>query len=221
MKYITGKFNSMLRLCFFVIIVRPLVKIVIGLRYHSPIRLPEKGRAIIVANHNSHLDTMVLVSMMPLRLLSKVQPVAAADYFTTNPLIKWFALNIIGILPIHRDKNAAKATNPIDLCQEALEQGKILIFFPEGSRGEPEEMSELKYGISKLAQACPDVSVYPVYLHGLGKVMPKGDPVLVPFFCDISFAQPFSYSQHKVEFFNQLKSTFSELQHAIQYPEWD
>ncbi len=212
--------NTVLRFLFFIVIVRPLVKIVIGLRYHSPINLPKNGKAIVVANHNSHLDTMVLISMMPLRLLSKIQPVAAADYFTKNRWVKWFALKIIGILPIVRNKMDGKSDNPIELCKEALEHGKILIFFPEGSRGEPEKMSELKYGITKLAKECPEVSIYPVYLHGLGKVMPKGDAVLVPFFCDIAFSEPMSFQQYQADFFEVLKASFEQMHDSIKYPDW-
>lgn len=217
---LTEKFNTILRYSFFILLVRPLVKIIIGLRYHSPIKLPEKGKAIIVANHNSHLDTMVIISMMPLRLLSKVQPVAAADYFTKNRWMNWFAIKIIGILPIARHKGSEQAVNPIDLCKEALINDKILIFFPEGSRGEPEEMSELRYGITKLATECPDTPIYPVYLHGLGKVMPKGDAVLVPFFCDIAFSEPMSFAEHHDDFFDVLKKRFCDLHDSIKHPEW-
>lgn len=217
---IIHKCNQFLRLLFFVLIIRPLVKIVIGLRYHSPIQLPKKGGSVIVANHNSHLDTMVLISMMPLKLLPKVQPVAAADYFTKNPLIKWFALNIIGILAIERNKASGEKVDPIGLCKQALAEDKILIFFPEGSRGEPEKMSELKYGIAKLAKQCPEVEIYPVYLHGLGKVMPKGDAVLVPFFCDIVFSESMSYQQYQDDFFDALKLQFQQMHDSIQYPEW-
>ncbi len=37
---------------------------------------------------------MVLMTLLPARLLPKVQPVAAADYFLRNKLVAWFALNI-------------------------------------------------------------------------------------------------------------------------------
>lgn len=176
--------NRALRWLFFAIIIKPIVKLVIGLRYQNKPILPEDGPALIIANHNSHLDTMVLISLLPLKVLHKVQPVAAADYFLKNKFIAWFALNIIGILPIER-QSERQTRSPVEQCAEALQQGKILIFFPEGSRGQPETMSELKYGVVKLAEKCPQVPLYPIYMHGLGKSLPKGDALLVPFFCDV------------------------------------
>ncbi len=51
---------------------------------------------------------MVLMTLLPARLLPKVQPVAAADYFLRNKIVAWFALNIIGILPLSRKPKKAK-----------------------------------------------------------------------------------------------------------------
>ena len=70
-----------LRLLFWMLIGRPLALVVLGLNVRSRHGLPRSGPAIVVANHNSHLDTFVLISLFPLALLGKLRPVAAADYF--------------------------------------------------------------------------------------------------------------------------------------------
>lgn len=212
--------NLALRWLFFAVIIKPIVKVVIGLRYQNKPILPQDGPAILIANHNSHLDTMVLISLLPLKILHKVQPVAAADYFLKSKFMAWFALNIIGILPIER-QSKDKKVNPIEQCAEALEQGKILIFFPEGSRGEPEKMTDLKYGVVKLAEKCPKVPLYPIYMHGLGKTLPKGDALFVPFFCDVVFSEPMTYEAHSEDFYENVKARFATLQDSIKLPKWD
>ena len=216
MKYI----NLALRWLFFAVIIKPIVKIVIGLRYQNSPILPKDGPAVLIANHNSHLDTMVLISLLPLKTLHKVQPVAAADYFLKNKFLGWFALNIIGILPIER-RGKDKTVNPIEQCAKALDSGKILIFFPEGSRGEPEKMMDLKYGVVKLAERCPKVPLYPIYMHGLGKTLPKGDALFVPFFCDVVFSEPLSYEAQGDDFYETVKVRFVEMQESVKLPKWD
>jgi 1-acyl-sn-glycerol-3-phosphate acyltransferase len=124
--------HKILRFLFFALIVRFIVLVVIGLNFRKRNQLPERGPAIIVANHNSHLDTLVLLSLFKLRSLLKVRPVAAADYFLRNKWLAWFAKEIMGIIPIIR---TGKASNPLMPCYEALEQQQILILFPEGTRG--------------------------------------------------------------------------------------
>src|SRR5690606_27651113 len=109
--------------------------------------------------------------------LPRVRPVAAMDYFFRSKPLAWFATKIIGILPIKRQRTSPDE-DLLAPVAEALERGDILIFFPEGSRGEPERMAELKSGLARLAERCPHVPVIPVFMHGLGKSLPKGDWVL-------------------------------------------
>lgn len=123
----------MVRILFFLIIVRPLAAFLLGMNIRSWHNLPRKGPAIVIANHNSHLDAVVLMSLFPLKSLGKIHPIAAADYFLANRFLKWFSTKIIGIIPF---KRKVCRENPFEEVEKALKREEIIIFFPEGTRGE-------------------------------------------------------------------------------------
>lgn len=222
--------NKVLRLVFFAVIVRTVVLLVIGLNVRHRERLPVTGPAVIAGNHNSHLDTMVMMSLMPLRSLAKVRPVAAADYFLRNGFLAWFSLRIIGIVPIARQseftarklrREGSDGADPLAECREALGRGEILIFFPEGSRGEPERLARFRGGIAKLAVACPEVPVVPVYTHGLGKALPKGEALLVPFFADVFVGEHLRGGDVEGEFLTALQDRMAALRGEGVFAPWE
>jgi len=206
----------LVRFAFWLLIARPLALVVLGLNVRNRAGLPKTGPAIIAANHNSHLDTLVLVSLFPLTLLPKVRPVAAADYFLRNPVLAWFALNVIGILPVARATQGGR--DPLKGCEEALHRGDILILFPEGSRGEPEVLGRFKRGIAVLAARAPGTPTIPVFLHGLGKALPKDDPVLVPFFCDVYVGERLYGHEDPSGFMANLEGRMQDLAAQCPHP---
>jgi 1-acyl-sn-glycerol-3-phosphate acyltransferase len=201
----------MLRTLFALLIVKPLVLLMLGINVRGRQHLPLSGPAILVANHNSHLDTVALLSLFPLRIINKVRPVAAADYFLCNRLIKWFALNIAGIVPIERRTKEA-GLHLFSPALDELDKGSILIIFPEGTRGEPEMMGKMKNGIGHLLSERPDIPVIPIFFYGLGKCLPKGEVVLVPFFIDVFIGEALHWEGNRQLFMNKLEQTMNELQ---------
>jgi 1-acyl-sn-glycerol-3-phosphate acyltransferase len=212
--------NRILRWTFFVLVVRPIIKIVLGLTVRHRERLPHQGPAVLVANHNSHLDAVVLASLLPARLLPRVRPVAAMDYFLRNGVLAWFSTRVIGIVPIARTRSGPD-DDPLAGCVAALEQGDILIFFPEGSRGAPEEMAEFRGGIANLAARCPDVPITPIYLHGLGKALPKGEAVPVPFHLDAFVGEPVLGRDHPEDVRTTLRQRLDALREEGSFAPWD
>lgn len=227
---------ALLKHLFFWLVVRPLVLVVLGLNVRRRELLPEHGPAILVANHNSHLDTMVLMTLLPARLLPRVRPVAAADYFLRNRLMAWFSLNVIGILPVRRKgprdpkglghpKDTAPGSDPLAEADAALGRGEVVILFPEGTRGEPEALAELKSGVAYLALGHPEAPLVPVFLHGLGKSLPKGAFVPVPFFCDVFVGEPlhggderWGGDAHRLR--DGLRESLQSLAREGRFPEW-
>jgi len=210
----------LLRFIFYAGLIRLIALIVLGLNVRHRERLPRAETAVIVANHNSHLDTMVLMSLFPLKLLPKLRPVAAMDYFLGSRLFSWFTLNIVGILPIKRTFERGD-DNPLAPCTQALRDGQVLIVFPEGSRGEPERMQSFKGGIARLAESNSAVPVIPAYLHGLGKALPKGENVLVPFFCDVFVGEPLAWTADRRSVMRQLDERMNAFASEGHFPSWD
>jgi 1-acyl-sn-glycerol-3-phosphate acyltransferase len=202
--------NRFLKVLFVALIVKPVVLIILGLNVVNRQKLPQSGPAIIAANHNSHLDTMVLFSLYPLSEVHKLRPVAAADYFLRNPLMAWFSMNVIGIIPISRSGTVNKE-ELFKGCHNALDQGDILILFPEGTRGEPEHMSKLKKGIYHLTKDREDTPVIPIMTHGLGRALPKGEALLVPFNCDVVVGDPLPATSTCDQMLELLSDAYSYL----------
>jgi len=212
--------NHLLRLLCFVLVAKPLALLVLGVNARGRDRLASVQPAIVVANHNSHLDTLVLMTLFPLRLLRKIRPVAAMDYFLRNRLLAWFATRIVGIVPIPRQTTRVRE-DPLATCCEALDRGEVLILYPEGTRGAPEQIASFKTGIAHLAKRRPDVPVIPVFMHGLGKALPKGDWVLVPFFCDVVVGEKLIWTGSRGDFMAGLDDAMQALAAQVHCPPWD
>jgi 1-acyl-sn-glycerol-3-phosphate acyltransferase len=214
---------ALCRWLFVVLLAWPVVLLWLGLTVRHRQRLPRKGPAILIANHNSHLDLLVLLTLLPLARIPDVRPVAAADYFFRNPGLRFIAVWFLGLIPVVRGKiprrstttppgeNTTESSDPLSGCRQALAEGQIIILFPEGTRGEPEMLSRLKPGLWHLLKNQPEIPVIPIYLQGLGKSMPKGEWLPIPFFVDAYVGRPLPYDNDKARYLQILESCFAVL----------
>jgi 1-acyl-sn-glycerol-3-phosphate acyltransferase len=209
---------KIVRWLFFALVVRPLVGIGMGLNVRHRERLPESGPFILAANHNSHLDTLVLMSLFPMRLLPRLRPVAAADYFCQGGLREKWARGVFNILPLER--HPRPGIDPLAEIDAALGKGDVVILFPEGTRGKPETFKEFRSGIAHLAKRHPRVPVVPVFLHGLGKALPRGEALFVPFFCDVFVGEPIRWGGERESFMGELETALKGLAREGNLPLW-
>ncbi len=206
-----------LRWAFYGVIVRPVLVILLGLNVRHLQRLKIDKPRLIAANHNSHLDALVLMSLFKLKDLPKIKVVAAKDYFCRTPFLTWFSINIIGIIPIDRKGGSSDPLAPVI---DALEQGYTVVIFPEGTRGDPEKRQPLKYGIAKLLETKQEIEITPIFMFGLGKSLPRGEALLVPFVCEINIGEPLKWQGERKKLIADLEDSFEHLEQEMEPKEW-
>ena len=140
-------------------------------------KLPD-GQCVVVANHNTHLDTLVLFRLFPLSKVGRVKVVAAKDHFGKG-FPGWAGRLLFQLILLER--HPRDATVVLDPVETALRAGDSVILFPEGTRGEPGVLQHFKSGIGRIAIDFPQLPVYPVLITGAGRTMPRGTAIPVPF----------------------------------------
>lgn len=153
--------------------------------------LPREGSFIMVANHASHLDTLCLLSALPLRKLHRAFPAAAQDYFFVNVPRLAVAAVVVNALPFGRQGHIR---NSLDACRNLLANpGNILILFPEGTRTKNGQIGEFKPGIGLLA-AGAEIPVVPCRLTGAFEAWPKGNVFPRPRSLRLRIGEPRKYA---------------------------
>lgn len=133
--------------------------------------VPAEAPFILVANHCSHLDALVLGSILPLHLRDCIFPIAAGDTFFETPIVSAFAAGCMNALPLWRRNTGAQALE--QLRQRLMQEPCAYILFPEGTRSRNGHMADFKAGIGKLVAQTP-VPVVPCALSGTFRAWPPG-----------------------------------------------
>ena len=174
------------------------LKFFIGLKYVNEKTLKNKKQFILIANHNSHMDTMAIMSAIPSRYIHKVHPIAARDFFGGSLFKKILMRYLVNATLIQRDRDDPN-NDPIDSMDKMLKKSRSLILFPEGSRGIPGVMAKFKKGLGYLIQRNPKINVIPVYLDNVYKTLPRGKNLILPYNCSIKFGDPIKFKSMEMD----------------------
>ena len=124
-------------------------------------RIPETGPAVLVCNHVSYVDALVIMAGSP----RPIRFVMDHRIFET-PFAGWVFRHAkaIPIAPTH--ENAALLERAYDTCAEALAQGDLVCIFPEGKLTATGEINAFRHGVTRIVERTP-VPVIPMALRGL------------------------------------------------------
>ncbi len=128
-------------------------------------RIPERGPVLLVCNHVSFLDPMVVGSAMKDRQFS---PMARDSLFSFKPF-GWL-LRSYGCIPIRREGGDAAAMRA---AMAELEAGRCVVVFPEGTRSPDGSMQPFRRGVLLLLKRAK-ATVLPMGVAGTFEAWPKG-----------------------------------------------
>lgn len=166
---------------------------------------PLLRQRIYFGNHTSHLDFVVLWSVLPNEVRPQTRPVAAEEYWTTSKFRKFFAAEVFRAVLVDRTSNTVEERRQqLERMLEGMGQDQSLIIFPEGTRGDGEQVQAFKSGLYHLARARPEVELVPVYLENLNRILPKGEYLPVPLLSRVYFGPPMHLEE------GEAKDTFLE-----------
>jgi len=145
-----------------------------------------EGPAIFAANHHSHIDTMLMLSLIPEPWRHHLFVAAAADYFFGNRVTGSASALAMGAIPFERNKIGRRSA---DLAAELIGEGWSFLIFPEGGRSPDGWGQPFRAGAAYLSLRC-DVPVVPVYLGGTGRILRKGKSLPRPSITRVVFGHP-------------------------------
>lgn len=131
------------------------------------------GPAVFVANHNSHMDTPVILRALPGRWRRRTAVAAAADYFYAKRRNAISASLVFGTVPLERNSGAGVGPGQTAHLDRLIRGGGSLLMFPEGTRSRDGRVGRLRSGAALLA-AEYHLPIVPIYMSGTGEAMPRG-----------------------------------------------
>jgi len=142
-----------------------LVRTLYRLRARGIEHVPDEGPAVIVCNHVSYMDALILAAAIP-------RPVRFVMYYRIFeiPLMRWIFRSAKAIPIAGAKEDPALMQRAFDAIDAALAEGELVGIFPEGALTRDGEMAAFKSGVEKIL-ARRAVPVVPIALRGMWSSM--------------------------------------------------
>lgn len=148
--------------------------------------LPQTGGCILVANHVSFLDPLLICAMMP-----RVVHYITYAFFYYLPWLHWYCKRVYCI-PVKKD---GKDISAFKAALRVLKQGEVVGIFPEGVRSATGELGEGEPGVALLALKA-GVPIVPIGIHGTYEAFPRGAKFPKPVVVTLKLGEPFRLEEY-------------------------
>ena len=156
------------------------------------------GPVVFVANHNSHMDTPVILRALPGRWRRRTAVAAAADYFYDKRRKALSASLVFGTVPIDRNSRAGVGPAQTAHLDRLIGDGGSLLVFAEGTRSRDGRVGRLRSGAALLASE-HHLPIVPIYVAGTREAMPRGHHWMV-----FKAGRPGTRHQLEIQFGNPI-----------------
>jgi len=197
------------------LLLAAVARLITGSQGHWKGCPPKAEQRIYFANHQSHLDWVLIWASLPRDLRVATRPIAARDYWTSTRLKTWLTTEVFNAVYVSRTRTDEQ--DPLEPLIAALAQGDSLVIFPEGTRSSKGEPQPFKSGLYHLAQQFPGVQLIPAWIDNVQRVMPKGEVVPVPVLCSVTFGAPLALlpGEDKRQFLARAREAVIDLRPLV------
>ena len=150
---------------FFQTVFRVITSRMFDLKVYGRENLPKNGGALLLSNHQSYLDPVVIA----VKLDRPVSYMAKTELFEGNRIFAWF-ITALHAFPVRRGESDIAA---VKKAIAKLQEGNILNMYPEGTRSPDGELGKILPGVVVVVRRA-QVPVIPVAIVGSREAWPKG-----------------------------------------------
>jgi 1-acyl-sn-glycerol-3-phosphate acyltransferase len=158
----------------------------ISVRVLHPERLDPGRSFVVVANHESFCDILVLLANLPMQ----VRFLAKRSVFRV-PVLGW-SITAAGFIPVDRE-DRSRGTETVDAALQRLSGGRSVVIFPEETRTRTGDLLPFKRGAAHLALRS-GLPILPIALAGTFRVLKRGSLLITPGPVAMSVGNPIEVS---------------------------
>jgi 1-acyl-sn-glycerol-3-phosphate acyltransferase len=169
------------------LVAGPVMKVIASPQVTGLDRIAHLDEPVIfAANHASHVDAPLLLSVIPDRWRAQMFVAGAADYFFDTRLKAASFAFLLNAVPIERQRVSRDSANRV---ADLLAEGWSMLIFPEGGRSPDGWGQPHRAGAAWLATRTAR-PIVPVHVEGTRQIMAKGSSRLRPGTTYVTFGRP-------------------------------